>query len=338
MNDREMPVDFVNRLLRRCAAVPAAVVLFASVGASLAQDYPSRPIKLIVPYPAGGPLDVLARTIGNAYRDKYQHGFVVENHPGANTAIAATNCKNAAADGYTVCLLSMSTMSLNPFLYAKLSYDPGDLEPVTNLVFNSHMLVLHRSVPAKTLAELVAYSKANPDKLNYASFGVGGDNHLAMEWIKSRTGLKATHIPFAGAAPAMLALERTDVHMLLVTPGGGNLLNQVREGKLTAVMVSGNKRLAILPEVPSYAEAGLPAFKLRTWFGLFAPRGTPKPAIDTLSRQVAEIIQTPAFQERYLFPNGFEPVGSTPAELGKHIAETREDAAELVKISGVKLN
>lgn len=321
----------------RCAAVMAAIALFASVAPANAQDYPSRPIKLIVPYPAGGPLDVLARTIGNAYRDKHQHGFVVENHPGANTAIAATNCKNAPADGYTICLLSMSTMSLNPHLYAKLSYDPSDLEPITNLVFNSHMLVLHRSVPAKTLAELVAYSKANPDKLNYASFGVGGDNHLAMEWIKSRTGAQVTHIPFAGAAPAMLALERADVHMLLVTPGGGNLLNQIREGKLTAIMVSGNKRLTILPDVPSYAEAGL-SFKLRTWFGLFAPRGTPKAAIDTLSRQVAEIIHTPAFQERYLFPNGFEPVGSTPEQLAKHIADTREDAAELVRISGVRLN
>ncbi len=328
-------------LQKTIKALIAATIgsLLCAQTATFGQDaYPTRPIKFIVPYSAGGPLDVLARSLGRVYQERYGQNLVIENRPGANTAIAASSCKNATPDGYTVCMLSAATISFNQYLYSKLTYDPhSDFEPISNLVFNRQVLVVHPSIPVKNLAELVAYSKSNPSKLNYASFGRGSDNNLTLEWIKSQTGAKFAHIPFGGAAPALLAFERGDVHLLMFT-AAGVLLEKIRQGSARPILVSGDTRISTLPDVPTFAEAGLPNFRVRTWFGVFSPKGTPKTNNAILSRQLASIISDRSFQEQYLLLNGFEPAGSTPEQLAEHIAATQDDAQKLVALSGGRLD
>ena len=193
----------------------ASTCALVLVAGAAAQDFPSKPVKVIVPFPPGGPVDVLARALGEAFRERTGQGFVVDNKPGGATAIGANACKNADPDGYTFCLLTASTISLNPFLYSNLSYDPRkDLEPLTLVVATHQVMILHKSIPANTMRELIAYAKENPDKLNFGSFGIGGDSHLVFEWLKVKTGARMTHIPYGGAAPALLALERGDAHLL----------------------------------------------------------------------------------------------------------------------------
>ena len=193
---------------RRCSAQQWRCLSVTAVGH--AQDkFPTRPVTVIIPLSAGGAIDVFARALGKAFEERTGHGFVIENRPGANTIVAANACKSARPDGYTICLLTRSTISLNPALYKKLSYDPlTDFEPVTNLLFGQQVIILSKNVPVKTFAEFVEYSKKNPNKLNFGSFGIGGDTHLIVEWLKHKTGAKITHIPYKGAAHAMLAFKR----------------------------------------------------------------------------------------------------------------------------------
>ncbi len=298
-----------------------------------AQDFPSRQVRVIVPFPPGGPLDVLARALGEGFRARTGQAFIIDNKAGANTVIGATACKNAAPDGYTICMLTVSTISINPFVERNLSYDPQvDFEPITNMVAARQVLVLSNSVPAKILSELVAYTRENPDKLNYASFGTGGAAHLLVEWVKVKTGLKATHIPFGGAAPAMLAFERGDVQLFdpVATPP---IVEKIRAGGAKGILVHGTKRNPELPDVPTDTEAGLPPLKFDNWFGAFAPAGTPADRVATLSRAIAEIMKEPQFLQKYIHTAGFDAIGNSPAEFRASLPEYRAQAEELVKIS-----
>ncbi len=195
----------------------AALALLSSLQAApaAAEDYPSRPVRVIVPFAPGGPVDVLARAIGEGFRERTGQTMVVENKPGGNTSIGATACKSAEPDGYTICMLTSSTVTLNPFLYSSLTYDPAkDLEPVSKVVIARQVLLLNASVPVKSFAELVAYSKKNPDKLTFGSFGTGGDSHLIIEWLNKKTGMHSLHIPYPGAAPATIAFDRGDIQLM----------------------------------------------------------------------------------------------------------------------------
>lgn len=315
----------------------ALFVLAAAAGAASADTYPTGPVRVIVPFPPGGPLDVLGRALGEAFRAKTGQSFVIDNKPGANTALGAVNCKNAAPDGYTICMLTVSTISLNPFLYSKLAYDPmTDLTPITNMVVVRQALILHNSVPAKNLAELVEYSKQNPDKLNYGSFGTGGAAHLMVEWVKNKTGLKITHVPFGGAPPALLAFERGDIQLLNPVPTPP-VIEKVRSGQAKAILVLG-KRNPDLPDVPIETEVGLPALKFDNWFGAFAPAGTPADRVELLNKIMADALKDPAFQDKYIQRNGFDPVGDSVAEFQKALVGYRDQAQELVRISGAKLD
>jgi tripartite-type tricarboxylate transporter receptor subunit TctC len=322
--------------MRLLFAVLATGVLSLVPGLALAQAFPSRPIQVIVPFAPGGPVDVLARAIGEGFRERTGQSFVIENRPGGNTSIGATACKNAEADGYTICLLTATTMSLNPFLYAKLAYGPKELQPVSNLVFAQQVLLVHKSVPGNTFAELVRYAKDNPDKLSFGSFGTGGDSHLVVEWLKSKSGLSTTHIPYAGAAPALVAFERADVQVLypVATPV---VVDRIRTGQAKGLLVAGGKRNPNLPDVPTFAEAGLPNFEYRTWFGVFAPSGTPRERVDRLAREIATSIRNPDFQEKYLLKAGYEPIGNTPEEFATYLEADQARGEELVRISGVRL-
>jgi tripartite-type tricarboxylate transporter receptor subunit TctC len=198
----------------------AGALSFLGDAAFTQVSYPSAPIRVIIPLAPGGAIDVMVRALGRAFEQRNPYGFVVESRAGANTIIAANACKAAPPDGSTICLLSRSSVSINPALYKNLSYDPiKDFEPITNLAFAHQVLILNKNVPVKDFKELVAYSKQNPEKLNFGSFGVGGDTHLVVEWIKHETGAKMTHIPYKGASDAMLAFKSGDIQLIYLIIG-----------------------------------------------------------------------------------------------------------------------
>jgi tripartite-type tricarboxylate transporter receptor subunit TctC len=327
-----------SRLLN-VVALASALALVG--GAGFAQGiYPAGPIRVIIPLAPGGAIDVMVRALGRAFEQRNGHGFVVESRAGANTIIAANACKAAAPDGATICLLSRSSVSLNPTLYKNLSYDPiKDFEPITNLAFAHQVLILNKSVPVKDFKELVAYSKQNPDKLNFGSFGVGGDTHLVVEWLKHETGAKMTHIPFKGAAEAMLAFKSGDIQLIYLIVGNPDIARQINDGEVTGLLVPGSQRNPLVPNVPSFGESGLSPDQtaFETWFGMFAPKGTPADIVKKLNAEFAAIVKTPDFAKEYLISKGFTPVGNSSEELAKFIVEDQKKGKLLVDISGAKL-
>ncbi|MCC6775073.1 MAG: tripartite tricarboxylate transporter substrate binding protein [Hyphomicrobiales bacterium] len=320
----------------RAWLIATACALVAGIAA--AQDFPARPVKVIVPFAPGGPVDVLARALGEGFRERTGQPLVVDNKPGGGTAIGANACKSAERDGYAFCLLTASTISLNPFLYANLSYDPQkDLEPLTNVVFTQQVMIVHRSVPVSSLRELVAYAANNPDTLNFGSFGIGGDSHLVFEWLKIKAGVRMTHIPYGGAAPALLAFERGDAHLLYPVASPA-VLERIRSGLAKAIAVPEGQQAPALAGVPPFSASGLPPYDAKTWFGAFAPFGTPRPRIEELARHLAAVVASPGFHERFLKLGGYAAAGGTPDEFRRFLAEDRLRGEALVKLSGVRIN
>ena len=304
----------------------------------VADNFPSKPVRVIVPFAPGGPTDVMARAVGEGFRERTGQPFVIENRPGANTLIGATACKNAPPDGYTLCLLSMTSMSLNPFLYGTLPYDPEkDFEAITNIAFTRQILLMHNSVPASNLKELVQYSKEHPEKLNFASFGIGSESQLVVEWLKKRTGAQLTHVPFPGAAPGLLAFERGDVQLfyLVASPA---IVEKIRSGGAKGLLVPGSERNPDLPDVPSYKDAGLPVLDSKNWFGIFAPAGLPAEVLAKLGRELPAVIGSPDFQAKYIRSTGADSVGNSPADFREFLKRDRRSASELVSASGVHLS
>jgi len=309
--------------------------------ASAQEKFPSRPLKIIVPLQAGGAIDLFARSLGKEFETRTGVGVVVENRAGANTIIAANACKSAPPDGYTVCILSRSTVSINPEIYRKLSYDPlVDFDPITNAFFGQQIIILNKNVPVNSFAELVDYSKQNPDKLNFASMGLGGDSHLLMEWLKYTTGAKIAHVPFKGFPEAMTSFSGNSVQIIALLVGNPDLARQVVAGEVKGLLLPGSKRSQLVPDVPTFAEAGLRAkdTTFMPWFGLFAPKGTPVEIVNKLNAEFNAIMDIPEFRQRFLLANGFLPAGSKPDEFAKFLIADRKDAAEIVAISGVKLD
>src|SRR5215469_5914267 len=299
------------------------------------------PIKVIIPLPPGGAIDVMVRSIGRAFEQRNPYGLIIESRPGANTIIAANACKAAPADGRTICLLSSSTVSINPTLYRQLSYDPAkDFEPITNVAFADQVLILNTKVPVKDWKELVAYSKQNPKALNFGSFGLGGDTHLIVEWLKQQSGAQITHVPYKGAADAMLAFTANDIQLLYLIVGNMDIVRQVNAGEVKGLLVPGGARSALIPAVPSFAEVGLTseAADYQTWFGMFAPKGTPKEIVDKLNAAFAAILHNQEFADKNLALRGFHPVGDSPADFAKFIVADAKRGKLLVEQSGVKLD
>ena len=306
-------------------------------GAPLAaQDFPIRSLKVIVPFPPGGPVDTLARALGEGFRERTGQTFVVENKPGANTSVAAVACKGSEPDGYTLCLLASTTLSINPHLYDDLRYTSGDLAPVTNIAGTRAVFMIPPNIPGKTLPDVVEWSKKNPDKMNYASFGVGGETHLMMEWLKKKTGAQITHVPFQGFAPALIAFDRGDIQVMIpvtIPP----ILDRIAEGKAKAIMIVGDARAMTLPDTPAVGDLGLPPIGFNTWFGMFAPAGTPKDRIEKLSADLRAIVQQKTFAEKYLDAGGMVSMVNTPDEFKSFLVKDYLAAGELVKVSGVKI-
>ncbi|MEA2982234.1 MAG: hypothetical protein QOF09_4057 [Alphaproteobacteria bacterium] len=315
----------------------AAILSAAAITASptSAQDYPARPVKLVVPYPPGGPNDIMARILAQKLAESLGGNFYVENQAGAGGTLAAGAVANAAADGHTL-LIANQDVIVQPIIKSKVPYDPfKSFTPVTLVVTAPEMIVVHPSVPAKDMKELIALLKANPGKYSYASPGFGTTPHLAGEWLfKLEYGLDVTHVPFQGAAPAVqstLAGQTPIFHNVLPA-----VLPHVKAGTMRALAIAAAKRSPFLPDVPTLAEAGTPGHEVGFWLVVLTPAGTPKTTVDVLNRQVARILDLPDVKER-LQTIGFDPASSTPEAAAAHMKAETDKWTKVVREANIKI-
>jgi tripartite-type tricarboxylate transporter receptor subunit TctC len=313
----------------------AALLALASVGAH-ADTYPSKPIKLIVPFPAGGTTDIVARTIGQELTKTWGQQVIVENRPGAGGNIGSEAVAKAPADGYTLLMGTVGTHGINASVYKKLPYDAvKDFAPITLATSVPNILVVHPALPVKSVKELIAYAKANPGKLNFASSGNGTSIHLAGELFKTMTGVQMTHVPYKGSAPALTDLLGGQVQLMF--DNMPSALPHVKTGKLRALAVTAAKRSPATPDLPTIAESGVPGFEATSWFGLLAPAGTPKEIVTKLNKEVVRILKTPDVKER-LLAQGAEPVGNSPEQFAGHIKAEIVKWRKVVEVSGAQVD
>ena len=313
-----------------CAfAAMAAIALSAQ-----AADYPEKPIRLLVPAAPGGGADFVARILGVKLTEALGQTVVVENRAGASGTIAADNTAKSAADGYTLLMGQSTSVVIAPHLYKKLGYDTlRDLAPVTLVAQVPNILVVHPSVPARTVSEFIALARAQPELLNYGSSGNGAPSHLAGEMFKSATGVKMVHVPYKGAGLAVNGLIAGEIQVMFAPIVA--VLPQVKAGRLRALAVTSATRSAAAPELPTLAEAGLPGYEISSWFGLFAPANTPAPVIERLYRETAKALQSPEVRERFA-REGAEPVGSSPADFTGYVRAEYAKYTRIVRDSGIK--
>ena len=330
------PAGKLHRKLGALACTATALLLaLLTPLAAHAQGYPARPIRIVVPYPAGGGIDVMSRLIAQRLAQQFNQPVVVENKPGAGTLVAAESVARAAPDGHTLMITTDATITINPHLYAKLPYDAvKDFAPVTQLVLLNQLLVANAGLPVSNVRELIAHAKANPAKLNYASYGIGSQPHLAMEILKSQAGIDIVHVPYKGipqAVPAAIAGE-----VQLTFSGAASTQAHLKSGRLKALAIGGKARLALLPEVPTFAEQGFPDVPANAWFGLFAPAATPPEIVTRLHTEVTRIVKDPEFMQKEILAKGYEAVAGTPAEFATFLLEDSKRNAGAVKISGAR--
>jgi len=327
-------MTFTTKLTRR--ALLGALVLSTGFGLSATAQakYPDKPIKIIVGFAAGGPTDIVARLIANRLDKVLGQPVIVENKPGGGSNIASAEAARAKPDGYTLFLGTIANAT-NMSVYKNLTYNTErDFIPITQLVSSPSVLVVNNDLPVKTLAELIAYAKANPGKLSYASSGAGGSPHLAGEMLKQRAGIDALHIPYKGAAPAMNDVMGGTVSMGFKTASG--VTGTIQAGRLRAIAIASGTRLPQLPDVPTLAELGFKDFEVSSWSGLFAPKGTPPEIINTIAKATIEILNNPDVRKQ-LEAMGAFPVGSTPAEFQKYVQSEIEKWGVVAKAANIEL-
>ncbi len=316
----------------RWLAILGLAALAAAPAVALAQAYPSKPIRFVVPYPPGGGNDDVARLIGRKMAESMGQPVLVENRAGASGMIAGDFVAKAAPDGYTI-MIDHSGIVINPALYPNISFQVAtDLAPISLAVQQGNMLLVHPDVPAKTLPELVAYAKAQPGKLNYASPGNGTPQHIGMVLFNRMAGVDIKHIPYKGGAPATTALVSGEVQMLL---SGTTGLPFVKSGKARAIATTGAARSTALPDVPTVQEGGVKDYTNLVWLGIFAPAKTPAPIIERLHQEVAKALSAPDVQQM-LAEKNYEVVKSTPAEFAKVIATDLAVYSKVVKEAGIQ--
>jgi len=287
------------------------VVLASFSPLTVAQTFPEKPLRIVVPFPAGGTVDGLARALARGLSEGFGQPVIVENKPGANTMIGADFVAKSPPDGHTYLLATDATVSISPFLYTKMSYNPqADFVPVSAVAHVLEHLFVGAHVPVNTMQEFITYAKSQPGKLNYGSYGRGSSGHIEFEALKVAAGIDVTHIPFKGAAevyPAMLAGHIDAAISSVVTP-----LPHVRAGKIKAIAVMGLQRSLALPHVPTFKESGVPGFEVNPWFGLLAPAKTPPAILDRMTAEVAKVVGSQEFREKYI-----DALGLAPAPLGR---------------------
>jgi tripartite-type tricarboxylate transporter receptor subunit TctC len=318
------------RLTRFVLAVAAASVVS---GGAFAQAWPARPIKLVVPFATGGATDLAGRLLAQHLGAALGQPVVVDNRPGAAGNIGTDFVAKSPADGYTILLTSLSAISIAPFFDKALPYSPQkDLAPISLVANIASVLVVHPSVPAKTVTELVAYSKANPDKLNFGSSGVGDGNHLAGELFNSMTGATLVHVPYKGGAPAMTDLMGGQIQLMFATLAAA--MPNIQAGKVRPVAATETRRSELLPDLPTIAET-VAGYEFTSWLGLFAPAGTPPNIVNKLNAEVAKVLKVPEVRTR-LLGAGLEPVTNTPGEFAAYIRTDSAKWEKVVKASGAK--
>ncbi len=325
---------FASSFLARGSRWLAAVALALCAGIALAQPYPSKPIRLIVPFPPGGATDIVGRAFAQKLSEQLGQPVIVDNKPGAGGTIGSDLAAKAPADGYTLLMATTSTHSIAPSLYASLPYDPlRDFAPISHIADSTNLLVVGAMVPAKDARELIALAKAQPGKLTFASSGSGTIVHLTAELFNSMAGIQMTHVPYKGTALAVPDIMSGQVTMIfdnIVSAQPG-----LKTGKVRALAVTGTRRTPLAPDLPTVAESGLPGFASDTYFGLFAPAGTPKAIVDKLNADANKVLAQPDFRER-LAGLGADTAGGTPEAFATLSRTERDKWAKVVKASGAK--
>lgn len=308
------------------------MIVLCTTALSAVAAYPEKPVRIIVPLAAGGGMDTTARTVATPLSARLNQNVVVDNRPGAGGSIGAELLKEAPRDGHTL-MMGSTTLVIHPLLY-KARYAPlQDFTAITQATRQPYVLIVHPTIPAKTVAELVAFSKANPERLNYASAGQGSIIHLTTELFKVRTGARMNHVPYKGMGAAYTDMLSARIEVAF--PSVISVLPHIRNNRLRALAVTSGQRAAVLPEILTMIESGVRDFDVINWYGLFAPAGTPRGIIDTLQREVAAVLQLAEVKSR-MAGDGSDPVGSTPAEFTAHVKAEAARWAEVIKKSNIK--
>jgi len=314
------------------ARAAVGALLIPLCASAYAADYPQRPIRLIVPFAAGGGLEITARSIGQKLTEKRGQSIVIDNRPGAATIVGSEIAAKSSPDGYTLLMIT-TTFAINPSLYGKLPYDPvREFAPVTQINSVPNILVVNPSIPAHTVRELIALAKAKPGQLNYASAGSGTSPHLAAELFKTMAGIEMTHIPYKGIPPAVTDVIAGRVTMLMTTTISS--APHVKSGRLRALAITSPKRLAAMPDVPAIAET-VPGYEADAFQGMVAPAGVPKEIVRQLADDIAAIVRLPEIRER-IVADGAEPIGSTPEAFGAFLKKEMLKWGKVVKESGAR--
>lgn len=324
----------MRQLLAGARALAAAALCVLTTLAH-AQDYPSKPVRIIVPYPAGGVLDAMVRTMSERLQAAMGQPFIVDNIPGASGNIGLASCGRAPADGYTICVTTNDTVSINPFLFGKLAFDPRELTPVQRLVHVDGVIFASTGSGFSSLTDLFSTAAAKPNSVIWGSFGIGSTSHLYMSWLDKEKGIELLHVPYKGSAPLLQAGISGEIHAGMLA--SGILMPHIKSGKIKPLAVLGRKRIESLPAVPTVSESGI-NFYVETWFGMFAPPATPKAIVDRLNAETAKILNEPGFRAQTLAPQGFRPATISTAEFATYLKEDRLVGERLVKATAVKLD
>jgi tripartite-type tricarboxylate transporter receptor subunit TctC len=313
-----------------------ALILVFAASAVLAQErYPTKPIRVIILVVPGGGADVTSRTVGQKLTESFGQQVIVDNRPGGNGIVGMEIAARSNPDGYTLVLGTIGPVAVNPSLYRKLPYDPvGDFDPVARAVSALNVLVVHPSVPAKSVKELIAHAKASPGKLTYGSSGVGFADHLAGELFNTLAGVKMVHVPYKGGAPAMLDLVGGNLQLVFATVS--TALGSIKAGRIRPLAVTFAKRVEQFPDWPTVAEAGVPGFSVDNWYGFMAPRGSPKPVVTRLHDEINRILDMPDVKERLAGLGIFAFTAPTPAAFGDYIKSEIRKYGKVVAAAGVK--
>jgi len=328
-----------SRTLARRALVAALLGIVAAAAlppGAAADSFPSKPVKLIVPFPPGGPLDTTGREIAQKLTESWSRSVIIENKPGAGGNIGADFVAKSPPDGYTVVMGALSTHAVNPSLYPRMPYDAKkDFAPITLVAITPNVLVVNPSLPVHSVQELIEYAKAHPGKLSFGSGSIGSAGHLAGELFKVDAGVDMVHVPYKGAAPAMQALLAGDTQLMF--DNLASAMSQVKAGKLRALAVTTKARSPLAPDLPTMSEAGVPGFDISTWFGLMAPAGTPPDVIAKWNADVTKVLSAPAMRAQ-LAAQGAEAAPDTPSEFARFIDAELVKYAKIVKASGAKVD
>lgn len=321
--------------MKRVYSLLLSAILLAGTTWVAAQEYPSKPVRLIVPFAPGGGNDIVARAIAQQLSASLGRQFVVDNRAGAGGVVGAELAAKSPADDYTLFLGGVGSHAVNPNLHAKLPYDPvADFAPITLIASAPSVLVVHPAVPARTIEEFTALAKANPGKLNFASNGNGSSAQLAAVLYASMAGVRMVHVPYKGLAPALADLLSGEVQLMFSSMVA--IIPHIKTGRLRALAVTGRKRSPLLPEVPTLEESGLRGYEAGSWYGILAPAGTPPQIVAKLNAGIVQALQQPAIRER-LAAEGAEAIGGTPGEFAAHINAELARVGKILRDGGVRL-